>query len=82
LFWSFAVEKTEEEDAAKEGASVLLGLWALEERLEEGSLSDVGDGGAAVADFYGLRRRASRRRGEDRGNAGCCGGKWGCCAIG
>jgi hypothetical protein len=49
LFWSFTVEKTEEEDAAKEGASVLLGLWAL----EEGSLSDVGDGGVAAADFYG-----------------------------
>jgi hypothetical protein len=53
LFWSFTVEKTKEEDAAKEGASVLLGLWALEERLEEGSLSDVGDGGVAAADFYG-----------------------------
>jgi len=53
LFWSFAVEKTEEEDAADEGASVLLGLWALEERLEAGSLSGIGDGGAMAADFYG-----------------------------
>jgi hypothetical protein len=53
LFWSFVVEKTEEEDAADEGASVLLGLWALEERLEAGSLSGIGDGGAMAADFYG-----------------------------
>jgi len=30
-----------------------MGLWALEERLEEGSLSGVGDGGVAVTDFYG-----------------------------
>jgi hypothetical protein len=45
-------------------------------------LSDVGDGGVTAADFYGWRRRASRGRGEDKGNAGCCGGKWGCCAIG
>jgi hypothetical protein len=30
-----------------------MGLWALEERLEERSLSGVGDGGAAMADFYG-----------------------------
>jgi len=29
-----------------------MGLWALEEWLEEGSLSGVGDGGAAAADFY------------------------------
>ena len=53
LFWPFAVEKTEEENVAEEGASVLLGLWVLEERLEKGSLSGVGDGGAAAADFYG-----------------------------
>jgi hypothetical protein len=53
LFWPFAVEKTEEENVAEEGASVLLGLWALEERPEKGSLSGVGDGGAAAADFYG-----------------------------
>jgi len=53
LFWSFAIEKTEEKNVAKEGASVLLGMWALEERLEKGSLSGVGDGGAAAADFYG-----------------------------
>jgi hypothetical protein len=30
-----------------------MGLWMLEERLEERSLSGVGDGCAAVADFYG-----------------------------
>jgi hypothetical protein len=53
LIWPFAVEKTEEEEAAEEGASALMGLWALEERLEERSLSGMGDGGAAVADFYG-----------------------------
>jgi len=53
LFWPFDVEKIEEKNVAKEGASVLLGLWALEERLEKGSLSDMRDEGAAAADFYG-----------------------------
>jgi hypothetical protein len=53
LIWPFAVEKTKEEEAAEEGASALMGLWALEERLEERSLSGMGDGGATVADFYG-----------------------------
>ena len=39
LIWPFAVEKTDEEDVAEQGweASVLMVLWALEERLEEGS---------------------------------------------
>ena len=53
LFWSFAVEKTEEKDVVEEGDSVLLGLWAPEEQLEEGSLSSMGDGGATAVDFYG-----------------------------
>ena len=66
----------------EERASALMGLWALEEWLEEGSLSGVGDGGAAAVDFYWWRRRTSRLGEEDRGSVGCCGGKWGCCAVG